>query len=117
MLDASIEPSAGAGADHRVHLVDEGDDLALGVGDLLEHRLEALFELTAILGAGHHRPRSSEMTRRFFNDSGTSPSTMRRAKPSTMAVLPTPGSPMSTGLFLVRRDRTWMTRRSPRRDR
>ena len=51
------------------------------------------------------------MTRRFFSDSGTSPSTMRRARPSTMAVLPTPGSPMSTGLFLVRRDSTWMTRR------
>ena len=43
--------------------------------------------------------------------SGTSPSTMRRARPSTIAVLPTPGSPMSTGLFLVRRDSTWMTRR------
>ena len=25
-----------------------------------------------------------------------------------MAVLPTPGSPMRTGLFFVRRDRTWM---------
>ena len=36
---------------------------------------------------------------------------MRRASPSTMAVLPTPGSPMSTGLFLVRRESTWMTRR------
>ena len=32
------------------------------------------------------------------------------AKPSTMAVLPTPGSPISTGLFLVRRLRTCMTR-------
>ena len=28
-----------------------------------------------------------------------------------MAVLPTPASPISTGLFLVRRDRTWMVRR------
>ena len=28
-----------------------------------------------------------------------------------MAVLPTPASPMSTGLFLVRRESTWMTRR------
>ena len=28
-----------------------------------------------------------------------------------MAVLPTPGSPISTGLFLVRRCRTWMVRR------
>jgi len=27
-----------------------------------------------------------------------------------MAVLPTPGSPISTGLFLVRRDSTCMTR-------
>ena len=28
-----------------------------------------------------------------------------------MAVLPTPGSPMSTGLFFVRRESTWITRR------
>ena len=46
-----------------------------------------------------------------FSDSGTSPLTMRSARPSTIAVLPTPGSPMRTGLFLVRRDRTWMVRR------
>ncbi len=36
---------------------------------------------------------------------------MRAASPSTMAVLPTPGSPISTGLFLVRRCRTWIVRR------
>src|SRR5215469_12200617 len=41
---------------------------------------------------------------------GTSPSEMRWARPSTMAVLPTPGSPISTGLFLVRRHKIWMTR-------
>ena len=35
--------------------------------------------------------------------SGTSSATMRWAKPSTIAVLPTPGSPIRTGLFLVRR--------------
>jgi len=33
------------------------------------------------------------------------------ARPSTMAVLPTRGSPIRTGLFFVRRERTWMTRR------
>ena len=44
-----------AGADDGVQLVDEGDDLALGVGDLLEHRLEPLLELAAVLGAGDHR--------------------------------------------------------------
>ncbi|GBD30265.1 hypothetical protein HRbin32_01368 [bacterium HR32] len=56
-------------------------------------------------------PRSSWNTRLRLSCSGTSPRTMRCASPSTMAVLPTPGSPMSTGLFFVRRLRTWMTRR------
>ncbi|MNR28219.1 hypothetical protein D3C85_1455340 [compost metagenome] len=48
-------------------------------------------------------PISSANTRRPFSPSGTSPLTIRCASPSTMAVLPTPGSPISTGLFLVRR--------------
>ena len=56
-------------------------------------------------------PMSSAMSRLLRRLSGTSPSTIRRASPSTIAVLPTPGSPMSTGLFLVRRESTWMTRR------
>src|SRR5690606_18340827 len=56
-------------------------------------------------------PRSNARTRFVFIESGTSLFTMRRASPSAMAVLPTPGSPMSTGLFLVRRDSTCMTRR------
>ena len=46
-------------------------------------------------------PKSRPMIRLFLSDSGTSPSTMRVARPSTIAVLPTPGSPMSTGLFFV----------------
>ena len=41
---------------------------------------------------------------------GTSPEQMRCARPSATAVLPTPGSPIRTGLFLVRRDRIWMQR-------
>ena len=56
-------------------------------------------------------PRSSASSCLPFNASGTSPLTMRSARPSTMAVLPTPGSPISTGLFLVRRASTWMVRR------
>ncbi len=55
--------------------------------------------------------RSSATMRLSFSDSGTSPATTRRAMPSTMAVLPTPGSPMSTGLFFVRRESTCITRR------
>ena len=44
-----------ARADDRVQLVDEGDDLALGVDDLLEHGLEPVLELAAVLRAGDHR--------------------------------------------------------------
>ncbi len=42
-------------ADDRVQLVDEEDDLALGRLDLLEHGLEPLLELAAVLGAGEQR--------------------------------------------------------------
>ncbi len=48
-------PLGAAGAHDGVQLVDEGDDLALGVGDLLEDGLEPLLELAAVLGAGEHR--------------------------------------------------------------
>ncbi len=44
----------GAGADDGVELVDEGDDLARGVGDLLEDGLEPLLELAPVLGPGEH---------------------------------------------------------------
>ena len=53
---------------------------------------------------------SSASTRFSLRRSGTSPSTMRCASPSTIAVLPTPASPMSTGLFFVRRFSTCITR-------
>ena len=42
--------------------------------------------------------------------SGTLPPAMSCASPSTMAVLPTPGSPRMSGLFFWRRARTCMTR-------
>ncbi len=43
------------GTDDRVQLVDEGDDLAVAVDDLLEHRLQPVFELAAVLRARDHR--------------------------------------------------------------
>ena len=53
---AGVDRALGATrADDRVQLVDERDDLAVGVGDLLEHRLEALLELAAVLRARDHR--------------------------------------------------------------
>ena len=53
-------------------------------------------------------PISREYSFLFFRFSGTSPRTIRCARPSTMAVLPTPGSPIITGLFLDFRDRMRM---------
>ena len=41
-----------AGADQRVQLVDEQDDLAGRAADLVHHALHALFELAAVLRAG-----------------------------------------------------------------
>ena len=45
----------GPRADDRVQLVDERHDLALGVRDLLQDRLQALLELSPVLRAGDHR--------------------------------------------------------------
>ena len=56
------------------------------------------------------RARSRVMTRLSRRSSGTLPATISWARPSAMAVLPTPASPMRTGLFFVRRQRIWMTR-------
>ena len=56
-------------------------------------------------------PRSSVTTCLSANVFGISPRTIRCAKPSTIAVLPTPGSPIKTGLFFVRRLNTCTTRR------
>ena len=55
------------------------------------------------LAPASNKAMSSTSTRLSFSVSGTSPLTMRCANPSTIAVLPTPGSPISTGLFLPRR--------------
>ena len=55
-------------------------------------------------------PKSKARSLLFFKLSGTSPEAILRAKPSTIAVFPTPGSPIITGLFFVRRQRTCITR-------
>ena len=55
-------------------------------------------------------PKSNDINRLLRKLSGTSPFTMRCANPSIMAVLPTPGSPIKTGLFFVRLDSTCTVR-------
>jgi hypothetical protein len=44
-----------AGADHGVQLVDEQDHLAFLLGEIVQHRLQALLELAAELRAGDQR--------------------------------------------------------------
>ena len=53
-------------------------------------------------------PRSKENIFFNFKESGTSSFTILKANPSIIAVFPTPGSPIRTGLFLVLRERTWI---------
>ena len=62
-----------------------------------------------------NRARSSALRSVSNKASGTSPSTIRSASPSTTAVLPTPASPTSIALFLRRRSKTsviWRISRS-----
>ena len=51
-------------------------------------------------------PISRAASRLFLRLSDTSPATIRWARPSTIAVFPTPGSPIKTGLFFLRREST-----------
>ena len=82
-----------AGADHRVDLVDEQDRVRqlLELGD---DRLQPLLEVAAVAGAGEQRAHVERVDGRAgLSTSGTSPSMILRARPSAIAVLPTPGSP------------------------
>ena len=74
-----------------------------------EERLKALRRSSnspRYLAPAINAPISNDNTRLCFIPSGTSPLIIRCASPSAMAVLPTPGSPINTGLFLVRRCKT-----------
>ena len=55
-------------------------------------------------------PRSREINSLSLRDSGISPWAMRNAKPSTIAVFPTPASPIRIGLFFVLLDNIWIMR-------
>ena len=90
-----------ASADDRVQLVDEEDDV-VGLRSSSMTALRRSSNWPRYLVPATREPMSSVRTRLSASDSGTSPLTMRWAKPSAMAVLPTPGSPMSAGLFLRR---------------
>ncbi len=111
MLDASMAPSA-APAPTRVCI--SSRNVMIPPSAALISSSTALSRSSnspRYLAPATIEPRSRATMRLLSRPVGTSPSTIREASPSAMAVLPTPGSPMSSGLFLVRRLRTWMTRR------
>jgi hypothetical protein len=85
----------GAGADDGVQLVDEEDDV-LGAADLVHHRLDALLELAAVLGAGDHQGEVEGDDLLVAQDLRHVAVGDFLGEPSTMAVLPTPASPMRT---------------------
>mmetsp|Transcript_21653 Transcript_21653/g.56516 ORF Transcript_21653/g.56516 Transcript_21653/m.56516 type:complete len:222 (+) Transcript_21653:1746-2411(+) len=58
-----------------------------------------------------NRPRSRAQIFALRKGSGTSPLSILNAKPSTTAVLPTPGGPVKTGLFFFLLLRTWTSLR------
>jgi hypothetical protein len=59
-----------ARADQRVDLVDEQDHAPLGALDLFQHGLEAILELAAKLGAGHHGRQIERAQRLVFQRLG-----------------------------------------------
>jgi hypothetical protein len=92
-----------------VDLVDEHDGVRVRL-DLLHDLLEALLEVAAVAGAGEQGAHVEGEDGRAPENSGTSLRMILRPRPSAMAVLPTPGSPTSSGLFFWRRQSTWIVR-------
>ena len=103
MLPASIEPSALPAPT----MVCNSSINRITRPSCLDNSLSTAFKRSSNsprnLAPAISEPISSDNKRLSLRPSGTSPLMMRCANPSTMAVLPTPGSPISTGLFLVRR--------------
>ena len=57
------------------------------------------------LAPASRAPISRAWIRTFFSTSGTRPDAICSAKPSTILLFPTPGSPVSIGLFCLRRSK------------
>ena len=100
-----------ARADDRVQLVDEEDHRALASEISFSTAFSRSSNSPRYFGAGDQRADVERDHAAVAQRLGHVAETMRWARPSTIAVLPTPGSPIRTGLFFVRRERTWITRR------
>jgi len=80
--------------------------LPSGRGDLLQHGFQPFLELAAVFRTRNQRTQIERQQFLSLRLSGTSPLTMRTPDLRRSRSLPTPGSPIRTGLFLVRRERT-----------
>jgi hypothetical protein len=83
-------PFRAAGSDQRVQLVDEQDHVS-GRGAPRSSRLDALFELAAILGARDHHGQVEHHDAAIGEQLGDVPLDDAVASPSTIAVLPNAG--------------------------
>ena len=106
MFEASIEPSAAPApttvCSSSIKVICDSECAVISSMTFLRRSSNSPLYLVPATMPG----RSRASTRRPERVSGTSSLITLWAMPSTMAVLPTPGSPISTGLFLVRRDST-----------
>lgn len=98
MFAASTAPSALPAPTNGVQLVDEQNDIAVAP-HLVEHGADALFKLAAVLCPRHHAGEVEQQDTLVDKLLRHVAAAIFSARPSAMAVLPTPGSPMSTGLF------------------
>ena len=111
IFPASIDPSAAPAptmvCSSSINRMTEPSDLAISLSTAFKRSSKS----PRNLAPANKAARSSANKRLFFMLSGTSAFTIRCARPSTKAVLPTPGSPIMTGLFFVRRWRICTMRR------
>ena len=80
----------------------------IGLGEALTSSITPLRRRSnspLTLAPACNKPMSRDSNSTPFNTCGTSPAAIREARPSTIAVLPTPASPTTIGLFLRRRAR------------
>ena len=109
-LDASKVPPEAAPAPIKVWISSMNSTaLGLSLSDF-NTPLSRCSKSPRYLVPANKAPMSSEYTCESAKISGTSFCVMRQARPSAIAVLPTPASPTSKGLFLRRRQRICMTR-------
>jgi len=86
-----MEPFRLAGSDDGVQLVDEKEDLAFRLLDLLQHRFESFLEFPTELGSRHQGAHVEGEERFVLEPLGHVTPHDTMSQPSTIAVLPTAG--------------------------